>query len=73
MAVPSPSLLPNHLSGDWIMFRFIMTRAIGTIAMLVAPAMCALAQSSGRIVGRVTDTQGAGVAGVQLITSPSGV
>ena len=55
------------------MFRFIMTRAVRTMAMLLVPAVCALAQSSGRIVGRVTDAQGAGISGVQLIASPAGL
>ena len=54
------------------MFRFIMTRAVRTIAMAMVPAVCAFAQSSGRVVGRVTDAQGAGVAGVQLLASPAG-
>jgi iron complex outermembrane receptor protein len=55
------------------MFRFIMTRAVRTVAMAMVPAVCALAQSSGRITGRVTDAQGAGISGVQLIASPAGI
>ena len=55
------------------MFRFIMTRAVRTIAMAMVPAVCAFAQSAGRITGRVTDAQGAGVSGVQLLASPSGI
>ncbi|MEO8623357.1 MAG: carboxypeptidase-like regulatory domain-containing protein, partial [bacterium] len=55
------------------MFRFIMTRTVRTIAMVMVPAMCAFAQSTGRIVGRVTDAQGAGVSGAQIIVSPAGI
>ena len=55
------------------MFRFIMTRAVRTIAMLMVPAVCAFAQSTGRIVGRVTDAQGAAVSGAQILVSPSGM
>lgn len=54
------------------MLRFIMTRAARTMALAMIPAAFALAQSTGRIVGRVTDAQGAGVPGAQLIVSPSG-
>ena len=54
------------------MLRFIMTRAARTMALAMVPAAFALAQSTGRIVGRVTDAQGAGVPGAQLIVSPSG-
>ena len=55
------------------MFRFIMTRAVRTIAMAMVPVVCALAQSAGRVQGRVTDAQGVGVPGVQLLSSPSGI
>ena len=55
------------------MFRFIMTRAVRTIALAMVPAVCAFAQSTGRIVGRVTDAQGAGVSGAQIIVSPAGI
>lgn len=55
------------------MFRFIMTRAVRTIAMAMVSAVCAFAQSTGRIVGRVTDAQGAGVSGAQIIVSPAGI
>ena len=55
------------------MFRLIMTRVVRTIAMAMVPAICAFAQSTGRIVGRVTDAQGAGVSGAQIIVSPAGI
>ena len=55
------------------MFRHIMTRALLTIAMAMVPAADAFAQSAGRIVGRVTDAQGAGVSGAQIIVSPAGI
>ena len=55
------------------MFRFIMTRAVRTIAMAMVPAVCVFAQSTGRIVGRITDAQGAGVSGAQIIVSPAGI
>ena len=55
------------------MFRIIMTRVVRTIAMAMVPAVCAFAQSAGRIVGRVTDATGAGVSGAQLLSSPSGI
>ena len=55
------------------MFRFLMTCAARTIALVMVPAVCAFAQSTGRIVGRVTDAQGAGVSGAQIIVSPTGV
>ena len=55
------------------MFRSIMTRAARTIALAMVPAACVFAQSAGRIVGRVTDAQGAGVSGAQIIVSPTGI
>jgi outer membrane receptor for ferrienterochelin and colicins len=55
------------------MFRFVMTHAARTIAMAMVPAACVFAQTSGRIVGKVTNAAGAGVSGVQLISSPSGI
>ncbi len=55
------------------MFRFIMTRAVRTLALAMVPVACAFAQSAGRIVGRVTDAQGLGITGVQLLSSPSGI
>ena len=53
------------------MLRQFTIRAMLCLAMLILPA-AAFAQS-GRIVGRVTDSQGAGIAGVQLLASPAGV
>ena len=55
------------------MFRLIMTRVLCTFAMAMVPAAVAFAQSTGRIVGRVTDAQGAGVSGAQIIVSPAGI
>ena len=49
------------------MLRFIITRSARTIALMMVPAACALAQSTGRIVGRVTNAQGTGVSGAQII------
>lgn len=54
------------------MLRFLMTHAARTVALAATLPVCALAQS-GRIVGRVTDAQGAGIPGVQLLASPAGV
>jgi outer membrane receptor for ferrienterochelin and colicins len=54
------------------MFRLILTRTARIVAMTMMPVVCAFAQSTGRITGRVTDAQGAGVGGVQLLASPSG-
>ena len=53
------------------MLRQYSIRAMQLLAMMILPSV-ALAQS-GRIVGRVTDAQGAGIAGVQLLASPAGV
>src|SRR6476661_3257107 len=53
------------------MLRQFSTRAMQLVAMVLLPT-AALAQS-GRIVGRVTDTQGAAISGVQLLVSPAGV
>ena len=55
------------------MLRTIMTRAVQVIALAMLPLAPAIAQSSGRIAGRVTDADGGAVGGVQLITSPSGI
>ena len=55
------------------MLRFIITRSARIIALMMVPAACALAQSTGRIVGRVTNAQGTGVSGAQIIVSPTGV
>ncbi len=55
------------------MFRLILTRTARIVAMVMMPVLCAYAQSTGRITGRVTDAQGAGVSGVQLLASPSGI
>ena len=52
------------------MFRNIMTRVVCTIALVMVPAVSALAQSTGRIIGRVTDAQGVGVSGAQILVSP---
>jgi outer membrane receptor for ferrienterochelin and colicins len=54
------------------MFRLVM-RAGCTIAMVMVSAVSAFAQSTGRIAGRVTDAQGAGVSGAQVIVSPAGI
>ncbi|MEO7456049.1 MAG: TonB-dependent receptor [Gemmatimonadaceae bacterium] len=55
------------------MFRLILTRAARLVVMTMMPVLGAYAQSTGRITGRVTDAQGVGVNGVQLLASPSGI
>lgn len=52
------------------MLRPMMFRAMQVLAMALLPL--SLFAQSGRIVGRVTDAQGAGIAGVQLLTTPAG-
>lgn len=53
------------------MLRQYSIRAMQLVAMLLLPT--AVLAQSGRIVGRVTDAQGAAVPGVQLLVSPAGV
>ena len=52
------------------MLRQMMFRAMQVLVMALLPL--SLFAQSGRIVGRVTDPQGAGIAGVQLLTTPAG-
>ena len=54
------------------MFRSILKRALCAATLTVAVAANAYAQSSGRIVGRVTDSKGAPVANAQMIVTPAG-
>ena len=55
------------------MFRFATKCARRAVAMMLVTASSAFAQSSGRIVGRVTDAKGAPVSGVQILIAPAGV
>ena len=52
------------------MLRQYSIRAMQLLAMMILPS--AVFAQSGRIVGRVTDVQGAAIAGVQLLASPAG-
>ena len=55
------------------MLRFITMRAARAATVAKVLAAPPLAQSAGRIVGRVTDDRGAVVSGAQIISSPSGL
>ncbi len=53
------------------MSRISMMRAVLLAAMVLFPA--AASAQTGRIAGRVTDSQGGAVSGVQLLVSPAGL